>query len=212
MAETASQRLGCPIPLDEHAVSVTMPTWANVVGYEEGDPYVHSQLNVGYPRFKLHASVERLTMICLARKKFGALNEAEVPLGHTRYSWTAKMLAGREPRIELVDVPFGHTNFSWNSDMLSGPLHCMVLPSRAVARRFCDFMVQSRPFHNYTFSIILINITYCGTILKNAIDRVEVHIAAVEIPQMELVAAYYPDCAKAKVTANFVDEQLPSIL
>lgn len=52
--------LGAPIPTDQHAVSVSLPTWADVVGYEEGDPAVISKLTIGYPRFRIHDDVARL--------------------------------------------------------------------------------------------------------------------------------------------------------
>ncbi|HEY3357076.1 MAG TPA: PLP-dependent transferase [Polyangia bacterium] len=45
------QALGQPIPASPHAVSVSLPTWADVVGYEEGDPRVLARLTAGYPRF-----------------------------------------------------------------------------------------------------------------------------------------------------------------
>lgn len=58
---TNSPILGSPLPQDPHAVSVSLPTWKAVCGYEEGDPNVCSQLQTGYPRFKIHSYVE---MIC----------------------------------------------------------------------------------------------------------------------------------------------------
>ena len=61
------QILGRPLPLDEHACSVSLPTWADVVGYEEGDPRVSNALKIGYPRFKIHASIERLMDLLLLR-------------------------------------------------------------------------------------------------------------------------------------------------
>ena len=54
------QSLGRPIPLDEHAVSVSLPTWADVVGYEEGEKRVTDSMQIGYPRFKVHACIEKL--------------------------------------------------------------------------------------------------------------------------------------------------------
>ena len=33
---TGSLPLGDPLPADEHACSVSLPTWSSVVGYEEG--------------------------------------------------------------------------------------------------------------------------------------------------------------------------------
>ena len=41
--------LGCPIPVDEHAVSVSLPTWQDVCGYEEGEIRVLNELKIGYP-------------------------------------------------------------------------------------------------------------------------------------------------------------------
>ena len=52
--------LGQPIPASPHAVSVALPRWQDVVGYEEKDPRVVSALNSGYPRFFIHAEVQEL--------------------------------------------------------------------------------------------------------------------------------------------------------
>lgn len=52
--------LGRPLPDDPHAVSVALPLWEHVVGYEENDPAVTSRFQCGYPRFFLHPTVRRL--------------------------------------------------------------------------------------------------------------------------------------------------------
>ncbi|KJZ77635.1 hypothetical protein HIM_02812 [Hirsutella minnesotensis 3608] len=45
-------RLGEPLPQgDEHAVSVSLPTWADTEGWAKRDPEILSQLQAGYPRF-----------------------------------------------------------------------------------------------------------------------------------------------------------------
>jgi cystathionine gamma-synthase len=59
--------LGRPIPARPHAVSVCLPTWADNVGYEKGDPRVTGRMQCGYPRFFLHPSVVRLFQKCEAR-------------------------------------------------------------------------------------------------------------------------------------------------
>ena len=59
--------LGRPIPARPHAVSVCLPTWADNVGYEKGDPGVTGRMQCGYPRFFLHPSVVRLFQKCEAR-------------------------------------------------------------------------------------------------------------------------------------------------
>jgi len=52
--------LGAPLPDSPHAVSVAMPTWQDVVDYEEGAPRVVNALRCGYPRFFVHPKVQEL--------------------------------------------------------------------------------------------------------------------------------------------------------
>jgi cystathionine gamma-synthase len=63
---TGSRPLGAPLPRDEHACSVSLPTWASVVGYEEGDPAVTAALRCGYPRFVYHPYVVALMNLVVA--------------------------------------------------------------------------------------------------------------------------------------------------
>jgi len=55
--------LGFPIPDSPHACSVCLPTWASVVGYEEGRDKVMRRLRAGYPRFVRHPLVARATQL-----------------------------------------------------------------------------------------------------------------------------------------------------
>jgi len=52
--------LGKPIPDSPHAVSVALPRWRDVVGYEERRPEVIQRLAGGYPRFVIHPLVQAL--------------------------------------------------------------------------------------------------------------------------------------------------------
>src|SRR5579862_147178 len=52
--------LGLPIPASTHAVSVALPRWQDVVGYEEKRPEVIERLSMGYPRFVVHPLVQEL--------------------------------------------------------------------------------------------------------------------------------------------------------
>ena len=52
--------LGSPLPDNEFGVSVSLPLWRHVVGYEEGDAAVISQFRSGYPRFFLPTQIARL--------------------------------------------------------------------------------------------------------------------------------------------------------
>lgn len=56
----AAADLGRPIPDSPHAVSVCLPTWASVIGYEEADPAVTEKMRAGYPRFFCHPLVTEL--------------------------------------------------------------------------------------------------------------------------------------------------------
>ncbi len=58
--------LGEPLPNDRHAVSVCLPTWESVIGYEEGRDKVLHKLKCGYPRFFKHPAIERLFAECSA--------------------------------------------------------------------------------------------------------------------------------------------------
>ncbi|GAA99437.1 uncharacterized protein L969DRAFT_93898 [Mixia osmundae IAM 14324] len=58
--------LGQPIPaLTDHAVSVSLPTWRDNVGYEEGEARVVDAMQTGYPRFFVHKSIQRLAKLLL---------------------------------------------------------------------------------------------------------------------------------------------------
>jgi cystathionine gamma-synthase len=52
--------LGKPLPDSVHAVSVSMPAWAHVIGYEECEEAVINALKCGYPRFFRHPLIQRL--------------------------------------------------------------------------------------------------------------------------------------------------------
>ena len=43
--------LGVPIPPTPYGVSVCLPLWEHVIGYEEKDPRIVSKFQSGYPRF-----------------------------------------------------------------------------------------------------------------------------------------------------------------
>jgi cystathionine gamma-synthase len=58
---------GKAVPPSAHAVSVAMPLWAHVVGYEENDPAVVAMMTTGYPRFLFHRYVVKLFESCEAK-------------------------------------------------------------------------------------------------------------------------------------------------
>lgn len=52
--------VGQPVPDAPHAVSVSLPSWKAVVGYEEGEDWVISKMKTGYPRFFIHLIIQGL--------------------------------------------------------------------------------------------------------------------------------------------------------
>lgn len=52
--------LGIPLPDHLHAVSVCLPTWDSIIGYEESKQEVTDKMQCGYPRFFKHPAVNRL--------------------------------------------------------------------------------------------------------------------------------------------------------
>lgn len=70
--------LGRPIPNTKHAISMCLPRWRDVVGYEERDPATMDQLQLGYPRFFYHP------LVLAACEKFRESADDHVQLYTTR--------------------------------------------------------------------------------------------------------------------------------
>ena len=58
-----AQELGFPIPDSPHAVSMGLPRWQDVVGYEEKSAEVMNRLKSGYPRFLVHPFVQEVAKL-----------------------------------------------------------------------------------------------------------------------------------------------------
>ncbi|KAF8546477.1 PLP-dependent transferase [Imleria badia] len=69
-----SETLGLAVPpFTQHAISVSLPTWRDNVGYEEGEKRILDSMVSGYPRFFIHLSIQKLANIC--EQKFGVNGE-----------------------------------------------------------------------------------------------------------------------------------------
>ncbi|KAG6902190.1 hypothetical protein C0995_003286 [Termitomyces sp. Mi166 len=61
---TTDLPLGASVPpYTPHAISVSLPTWRDNVGYEEGEKRVVDSMVSGYPRFFIHLSIQKLARI-----------------------------------------------------------------------------------------------------------------------------------------------------
>ncbi|QRV76467.1 Cys/Met metabolism PLP-dependent enzyme [Ceratobasidium sp. AG-Ba] len=88
--------LGGAIPNLPHAISVSLPTWEDNIGYEEGEKRVVDAMSNGYPRFFIHLDIQALAQIC--EKKFGQPDE-RCMLFPAAYIATAcrQFMIGRSP-------------------------------------------------------------------------------------------------------------------
>ncbi|KZT24867.1 PLP-dependent transferase [Neolentinus lepideus HHB14362 ss-1] len=74
MSAAVTTVLGTSVPpFTPHAISVSLPTWKDNVGYEEGEKRVIDAMVIGYPRFFIHLSIRKLASIC--EQKFGVNGE-----------------------------------------------------------------------------------------------------------------------------------------
>jgi len=72
--------LGRPIADSPHAVSVCLPYWQHVVGYEENDAAVLEAMWCGYPRFVMHPQLKELHQKLL--KDYGQTGERCLSFGN----------------------------------------------------------------------------------------------------------------------------------
>jgi len=68
-----AEDLGKAIPDHELGVSVCLPLWKHVIGYEEGDQDIVSKFKSGYPRFCCPPAITRL--FAAAEKEFASAGE-----------------------------------------------------------------------------------------------------------------------------------------
>ncbi len=94
--------LGLAIPDSDHAVSVCLPRWDDVIGYEEGDAAVLDALEGGYPRFVAHPLVAELCEA--AASEFAKHNEGTLVFPSLASAWRAadfvKRHGGQSVRLE----------------------------------------------------------------------------------------------------------------
>ncbi|APA14151.1 hypothetical protein SS1G_11000 [Sclerotinia sclerotiorum 1980 UF-70] len=93
--------LGESVPaLTPHATSVSLPTWKDNVGYEEGDQRVVGKMTTGYPRFFIHKLIVAFADDIV--KAFGSQNEQAMlfPSAKTARSCVTFMLS-RDKSISL---------------------------------------------------------------------------------------------------------------
>ncbi|MDF7806911.1 PLP-dependent transferase [Pontiellaceae bacterium B12219] len=147
-----AEDLGKPIPNTPHAISMCLPRWQDVVGYEEKNPATMKKLHLGYPRFFYHP------LVLAACEKFRTSTDQHIQLYTTRnaaercaaYLWTRNSTAPLEIRetgvgavalttfpAELADEAkayWQHSGEGISSRCAEGLLSGAPLPNAAKAR------------------------------------------------------------------------------
>jgi cystathionine gamma-synthase len=120
--------LGCRIPDRLHAVSCSLPTLRDLIGYEEKEPAVVCHISQGYPRFVLHPCLRRLT---------AELGRRHGLAGQTLWLTASARSAG-ELAARLVATPAGRGAriAPFAADGLHGVVHPDGADLQAEARTF----------------------------------------------------------------------------
>jgi len=97
-----AEDLGLALPDSDHAVSVCLPRWEHVIGYEEGDPAVLETFECGYPRFVAHPFVTELFLA--AQEEFSKKQESALVFPSLAAAWRCadyvKQRTGTSCRLE----------------------------------------------------------------------------------------------------------------
>ncbi|KAJ2960124.1 hypothetical protein NQZ79_g4490 [Umbelopsis isabellina] len=143
-------QVGATIPINEpHAVSVSLPKWKDNIDYEEGAPRVISAMQLGYPRFFIHPTIQKLLtpthsyfyVLKLAKRlleKFGTKDQLNLLLPSRSVArrcraFIQKYYSPEDKRLlnEIRIVEFEIAPISPTSEMKSVPLHIVLFPSEA---------------------------------------------------------------------------------
>lgn len=98
------QDLGTPLPDSPHAVSVCLPTWESVLGYEESDPSVTDRMQCGYPRFFRHPLINEL--FASAAHTLCGENEAVAVFPHAHAASRATDFLKKRGCLQIKVLPF----------------------------------------------------------------------------------------------------------
>lgn len=95
------EELGHALPDSPHAVSVALPRWQDVVGYEEKRPEVIARLQCGYPRFVIHPLVQELS------RRIAGDGRPCLPLPSARVAAWCVEFIGRQSGEAASVIPHG---------------------------------------------------------------------------------------------------------
>ncbi|KAJ5472472.1 hypothetical protein N7530_006473 [Penicillium desertorum] len=126
------QALGGPVPPNtDHAVSVSLPSWRENVGYEEGEDWVISKMKCGYPRFFVHPIIQKLAQEIVRRVGDPNLESATLfpslkPARICHSFLLSKIPAEQAYKARIVNfIPSPHTEAG---STVTSSLSCVIYP------------------------------------------------------------------------------------
>ncbi|KAJ5114601.1 hypothetical protein NUU61_000360 [Penicillium alfredii] len=115
----------------EKAVSASLPTWRSNIGYEEGEDWVMSKMECGYPRFFVHPLIQKLVQEVVRRVGDQALETAtlfsSLKTARICHSFIVpKIPAEQSHKVRIVNFIPSHTEA--RSTTITTFLSCVIYP------------------------------------------------------------------------------------
>lgn len=101
--------LGQPVPDSVHAVCVSLPTMADVIGYEERNPETMAVVKFGYPRFVFHDYVVKA--VDLAAAQHEVTGRAVYAVTSAAAAWSLAEYVGAASHAILPEADFVIVHF-----------------------------------------------------------------------------------------------------
>lgn len=124
------------MPEGYHSISVSLPEWDHVVGYEEGHSNVVNAMTVGYPRFRFHNDVTVLNYV----------------LRSVWYFARKTQLVGVNLKAVIIDVP-NAVAVGDDIPLSAIEVACMVVPSKWTGMRLAKYLAEVLSVRFMMFSV-----------------------------------------------------------
>lgn len=120
----------------KQAVSVSLPTWKANIGYEEGQEWVVSKMQCGYPRFFVHPTIQKLAEEVIRR--YGNVKDDAATLFPTKKSalvcrsfMTSRISPEDVNKVRVVNfVPSRAADVSSFESSVTSTLSCVIYPKQ----------------------------------------------------------------------------------
>lgn len=172
-----AEDLGQPLPNSLHAVSVCLPTWADVIGYEEKEQRVLEKLQLGYPRFVLHPLVKELNCFLQEKLALKQLNQGCLAMPCKESAARGKEFLNKRFQIHSSVIGFQDIYvLAFPSQAFNEAKQFWQHSGEIVSSRQAAFILETLKNENNVYKTKLENLKYRGNIAKQNIkERISFH-------------------------------------